>query len=80
MNDKAFNDYLVRRMVAYIASWPVAEGKAAAADAVAAENGGGDDGGGGSDGEFELKASNDEAEPAAQEPEASQGAGREGES
>ncbi len=50
MNDKAFNDYLVRRMAAYIARWPVAEGRAAAgaaapADADAAENGGGGDGG-----------------------------------
>ena len=69
MNDKAFNDYLVRRMAAYIARWPVAEGKAAAAaaaapaDADTAENGGGGDGRD-SDGEVELKASDDEAEPA----------------
>ena len=69
INDKAFNDYLVRRMAAYIARWPVAEGRAAAAaaapaDADAAENGGGGDGGG-SDGEVELQASDDEAAPAA---------------
>ncbi len=33
MNDKAFNDYLVCRMAAYITRWPVAEGNAAAAAA-----------------------------------------------
>ena len=39
MTDKAFNDYLVRRMAAYIARWPVAERSAAAAAAAPADGG-----------------------------------------
>jgi hypothetical protein len=76
MTDKAFNDYIVRRMTAYIGRWPVdakpadAPAPAAAADAAAGGGGGGeatesDDG-------ILMMPSDDEAEPA---PPASQPAG-----
>jgi hypothetical protein len=63
MNDKAFNDYIVRRMTAYIARWPV-EAKAAALAAPEAPAEGGGGGGDAADVEegFVLTASDDDEE------------------
>ncbi len=78
MTDTAFNDYIVRRMTAYIGRWPVdakpadAPAPAAAADAAAEGCGGGGEATESNDGIL-MMASDDEAEPAP--PPASQPAG-----
>jgi hypothetical protein len=72
MTNTAFNDYLVRRMSAYIDRWPVdakpaaAPAPAAAADA-AAEDGGGGVAADGDDGIL-MMGSDDEANPPASQP------------
>jgi len=69
MTNTAFNDYLVRRMSAYIARWPVdakpaaAPAPAAAADAAAEDGGGGGEAAGDDDG-IMMMGSDDEAEAA----------------
>ena len=77
MTSKAFNDYLVRRMSAYIDRWPVdakpaAAPAPAAADDTAAEDGGGGGEAAGDDDRILMMGSDDEAAP---DPPASQPAG-----
>ena len=65
MSSEAFNDYVVRRMAAYIEAWPVdTKPVAAAATTNAANQGGGGDGGVAADDDdgIILKASDDEEE------------------